>query len=198
MLLVMQQRVSLRILTVIVLTSACLLDQFFATKMVSGNRAEAERLLMETTDEQVQRWGEGYLQTDKFDVGGLVAEHPSIATAELVKAVTATRPSRYYRPGMQSTLFFYPMSLAPATVVDFFSPMLMGVPRPEPLYPQQRSAVSYFLSEKVTGGMLDLLKRRGVLPDANEPPLTWEKLQQKQKQHKQDQAKAQPNGSQHK
>ena len=70
-----------------------------------------------------QRWGEPYIKAyhTKIDSKELTkkAEDPMKVVRALQHAVMNTAPEIRYRPGIQSSLIFFPLSMLPAAFVDY-------------------------------------------------------------------------------
>ena len=78
-----------------------------------------------------ERWGEDFYKSSvkQFVSHGLIerAENPKKVINALKHAVMNTVPHIRYRPGLQSRLFF-PLSLAPAWLVDRILALATGAP----------------------------------------------------------------------
>jgi len=157
---------------------------FFDTNMVVHSKGHTDRILDNVTDEIANRWGEAYLNTNKFDFVVMTSEHPRKAIKDLLHAVTSVSPRRRYLPGLQASLLFYPASLMPASVQDVLTPLMGGLSRPNPISPHQRVNWVYYASDFITRSamyvMNNIFKYRVDRGDESER-MTYQKLQEKRK-----------------
>ena len=73
--------------------------------------------------ETKKRWGEAYFQdwlAEGIKMATQTADDPIKAVRAVCHAVTSSAPRIRYRPGWQSSLFCFPLSMAPAWMVDLF------------------------------------------------------------------------------
>ena len=84
------------------------------------------RLPMEVRD----RWGENYFENlAKKRLDNLFirwAQEPIVVVRALEHAVMNTKPQIRYRPGWQSSLLFFPLSIIPAWITDFIMQVARG------------------------------------------------------------------------
>jgi hypothetical protein len=76
------------------------------------------------------RWGEDFFNSEVKRISNHIflqtAENPKKVIQVLQHAVMNTSPRIRYRPGWQSTLFFFPLSMAPTWLADWVMTKLFG------------------------------------------------------------------------
>ncbi|CAF2821987.1 unnamed protein product [Rotaria sp. Silwood2] len=75
-----------------------------------------------TDDEAKARWGEVYFSdwlVEGTKMATQTADNPMKVVSAVCHAVTSSKPRIRYRPGWQSSLFCFPLSMAPAWFTDF-------------------------------------------------------------------------------
>jgi hypothetical protein len=92
------------------------------TPLIEGLEKSLRDLWSELSADVQERWGEDYL-LDVIKVAlnnplGKNAEDPYKVVRAIEHAVMNTNPRIRYRPGWQSSLVLYPLSLLPAWLVD--------------------------------------------------------------------------------
>ena len=96
---------------------------FMRTPMIEGHEQTRRALWSELPVETKERWGDEFFNENLKQT----VKHPFILSAEMphkvVKvlrhAVMSTAPRIRYRPGWQSSLFFFPLSMLPAWIADY-------------------------------------------------------------------------------
>lgn len=83
------------------------------------------------SDDVRQRWGDVFLQEQlkktKTNILLKYAENPMKVVRALQHAVISTAPRIRYRPGWQSSLFFFPLSMIPTELADLFLAKTRGL-----------------------------------------------------------------------
>jgi len=103
---------------------------FMRTPIIEGHENAARDLWTQLEDDTRKRWGEGFF--DNYTSGlsknpfVLNAENPQKVVKALRHAVMNSAPRIRYRPGWQSSLFFFPLSMLPAWIVDLVLIQLKG------------------------------------------------------------------------
>ena len=103
------------------------------TTMTDSMKKVLRNVWTQTPVEIQQRWGETFFNHQYAFIMNSIfmrwAENPNKVIRVLVHAVTSTKPRIHYRPGWQSSLIFYPLSLLPVWVVDkMFATVLSASP----------------------------------------------------------------------
>ncbi|CAF2652413.1 unnamed protein product [Rotaria sp. Silwood2] len=97
------------------------------TPIVEGHDRAAHNLWANLSNDVKERWGEEFFQHQVKNLENntimKMAENPSKVIEALRHAVMNTRPNIRYRPGWQSSLVFFPLSMCPAWLVDFLMDM---------------------------------------------------------------------------
>ncbi|CAF1096298.1 unnamed protein product [Adineta steineri] len=96
---------------------------FMKTPIIEGVRKPFDDFWKELTNDVQERWGKDSLNEIYDGPGRNIfikhAEDPMKVVRALQHAVMNTNPHIRYQPGCQSSLFFYPLSMLPAWLVDF-------------------------------------------------------------------------------
>ena len=106
---------------------------FMRTPIIEGvNRSFSDFWTTLSSDVQ-ERWGEEFLKERDAKAKNLIknAEDPMKVVRALEHAVINTEPCIRYRPGWQSSLIFFPISMLPAWIVDWLF-MNMGATKTLP------------------------------------------------------------------
>ena len=72
--------------------------------------------------ETKERWGEAYFSDwlkQGTEMAAQTADDPIKVVRAVCHAVMSSKPRIRYRPGWQSALFCFPLSIAPTWIVDF-------------------------------------------------------------------------------
>ena len=81
-------------------------------------------------DDIKERWGEDFFNAEIKQIAASIfirnAENPEKVIQALQHAVSNTAPRIRYRPGWQSSFFFFPLSMAPTWLVDLFMAKIFG------------------------------------------------------------------------
>jgi short-subunit dehydrogenase len=93
------------------------------TPIIEGHDHHMKRFWNNLSVDVQERWGEDFreIQTKKL-LDSFVyryAENPEKVVQALQHAVRNSKPEIRYRPGWQSKLFFFPLSMVPAWLADF-------------------------------------------------------------------------------
>ena len=95
---------------------------FMGTPMIQGHNPFVQNLWTNLSSDVKDRWGEEFFNAEIRQVAANVfirnAEDPSKVVNALRHAVMNTVPRIRYRPGYQSSLFFFPISIAPSWLAD--------------------------------------------------------------------------------
>ena len=95
---------------------------FMRTPIIEGIDKKMHSLWANDMDDETRaRWGESYFLdwlTRGTDLATQTADDPMKVVRALCHALTNHRPSIRYRPGWQSSLFCFPLSMVPARLVD--------------------------------------------------------------------------------
>lgn len=95
---------------------------FMRTPIVDSIAEKMRTVWTDRTDETVRRrWGEAFFHdwfTEGTKLASQTADDPTKVVRAMCHAVSSVRPSIRYRPGWQSSLFCFPLSMAPASIVD--------------------------------------------------------------------------------
>jgi NAD(P)-dependent dehydrogenase (short-subunit alcohol dehydrogenase family) len=96
---------------------------FMRTPIIEGHEHASRDLWSELHADVRKRWGENFFHSYLVNVVKnpfiLNAENPQKVVKALRHAVINSAPRIRYRPGWQSSLFFFPLSMLPAWVVDY-------------------------------------------------------------------------------
>ena len=107
---------------------------YMRTSIIEGQDHAIRDLWMALDEETKDRWGENFCQ--QLMAHALKnpfirnAENPQKVVRALRHAVMNSAPRIRYRPGWQSSLFFFPFSMLPAWLVDLFLCQLRGMDTP--------------------------------------------------------------------
>ncbi|CAF2384095.1 unnamed protein product [Rotaria sp. Silwood2] len=97
---------------------------FMRTPLIEGYEHACRSLWADLSDEVRNRWGEdflhGYIRKLEKNPFILNAENPQKVIKAIRHAVMNSAPRIRYRPGWQSSLFFFPLSILPAWIADYF------------------------------------------------------------------------------
>jgi NAD(P)-dependent dehydrogenase (short-subunit alcohol dehydrogenase family) len=103
---------------------------FMRTPMIQGHNPFVRNLWNNLSTDVKDRWGEEFFNAEIKQVAANVfirnAENPNKVVQALRHAVMNTAPRIRYRPGWQSSLFFFPLSMAPTWLVDLFMTKISG------------------------------------------------------------------------
>jgi NAD(P)-dependent dehydrogenase (short-subunit alcohol dehydrogenase family) len=95
---------------------------FMRTPMIEGHNSFMRDLLAGLPADVKDRWGDEFFKFQIKQVAANVfiqnAENPSKVVRALRHAVMNTVPCIRYRPGWQSSIFFFPLSMCPAWLAD--------------------------------------------------------------------------------
>ena len=97
---------------------------FMRTPLIEGHVERMRKIWNESPVEIRRRWGQDYLEhilerrSNNFFI--YLAEDPMKVVNALQHAVSNSQPSIRYRPGWQSSCFFFPFSMIPAAITDAF------------------------------------------------------------------------------
>lgn len=95
---------------------------FMRTPILEGHDRESREVWSKLDEDTKARWGEDFFHDfiNYFDVNPFIvnAENPQKVVKALRHAVMNTAPLIHYRPGWQSSLFFFPVSMLPAWLAD--------------------------------------------------------------------------------
>ena len=104
---------------------------FMRTPIIEGHEHALKALWTELSQDTQDRWGEDFfhllsahIATDPFILN---AENPHKVIKALQHAVMNSAPRIRYRPGWQSSLFFFPLSVLPAWIVDYLTIHVRGL-----------------------------------------------------------------------
>jgi hypothetical protein len=93
------------------------------TPMIERHEQALRALWSEVPSETKERWGDEYFNEKMARTVKnpfiLSAEMPHKVVKVLRHAVMSTAPLIRYRPGWQSSLFFFPLSMLPAWIADY-------------------------------------------------------------------------------
>ncbi|CAF1453036.1 unnamed protein product [Adineta ricciae] len=96
---------------------------FMRTPIIENLVKPFPEFLGALSNDAQQRWGEPYVKSyhTKLDNKELTktAEDPIKVVQALQHAVMNSAPEIRYRPGIQSSLIFFPLSMLPAAFVDY-------------------------------------------------------------------------------
>ena len=97
---------------------------FMRTPIIEGRPKDFESVWNKLPADVQDRWGKAYFQA-QFDAAAAspllkYAEDPMKVVRVLSHAVLNSEPRIRYRPGFQSSLLFFPMSMLPACFADWF------------------------------------------------------------------------------
>ncbi|CAF0961828.1 unnamed protein product [Rotaria sordida] len=115
---------------------------FMRTPIIDEYELDCRNLWAELPEDIRNRWGENFfhgfiakIQKNPFRSN---AENPQKVIKAIRHAVMNTAPHIRYRPGWQSSLFFFPLSMLPAWLADFFFIKTKGMDAiPTGIYDQQ-------------------------------------------------------------
>ncbi|CAF3258536.1 unnamed protein product [Rotaria socialis] len=97
------------------------------TPIVEGLDLAAHKQWVSIPDDVKERWGEEFFQhqVKKLEKNTVLkmAENPNKVVEALRHAIMNTCPEIRYRPGWQSSLIFFPLSMCPAWFIDFLVEM---------------------------------------------------------------------------
>ena len=95
---------------------------FMRTPIIDGIAEKMRTVWVDHVSNDVkERWGEAYFSdwlTEGTKMAAQTADDPIKAVRAVCHAVTSSKPRIRYRPGWQSSLFCFPLSMAPAWLVD--------------------------------------------------------------------------------
>lgn len=107
---------------------------FMRTPIIEGHEHALRDLWDKLPTEVRERWGEEFLNhlaehtaKNPFRIN---AENPAKVVKALRHAVMNSEPRIRYRPGWQSSLFFFPLSMLPAWIADYVVIHLRGLTVP--------------------------------------------------------------------
>jgi NAD(P)-dependent dehydrogenase (short-subunit alcohol dehydrogenase family) len=97
---------------------------FMRTPIIDGMAEKMGALWIDHIDNKTkERWGETYFSewlTQGTKMATQTADDPMKVVRAVCHAVTSSKPHLRYRPGWQSSLVCFPLSMAPAWLVDLF------------------------------------------------------------------------------
>ncbi|CAF3406565.1 unnamed protein product [Rotaria sp. Silwood2] len=103
---------------------------FMRTPMIQGHNPFVRKLWTDLSADVKNRWGEEFFNAEIKQVAANVfirnAENPNKVVQALRHAVMNTMPCIRYRPGWQSSLFFFPLSMAPSWLADLIITKISG------------------------------------------------------------------------
>jgi NAD(P)-dependent dehydrogenase (short-subunit alcohol dehydrogenase family) len=95
---------------------------FMRTPIIDGVSEKMRTNWIDRTDNEAkERWGEAYFSdwlTEGRKLASQSADNPMKVVDAMCHAVTSSKPRIRYRPGWQSSLFCFPLSMAPTWMVD--------------------------------------------------------------------------------
>jgi NAD(P)-dependent dehydrogenase (short-subunit alcohol dehydrogenase family) len=95
---------------------------FMRTPLIAGVAEKMRAIWIDhVSHEAKERWGEAYFSdwlAEGTKLAGQTADNPMKAVNAMCHAITSSKPRIRYRPGWQSSLFCFPLSMAPAWMVD--------------------------------------------------------------------------------
>lgn len=96
---------------------------FMRTPIIQGRAKSFEDFSSQISSDVQERWGVTYLR-ELYESSGVSvfikkAEDPMKVVRALEHAVSNTKPQIRYRPGIQSSLIFFPISMLPACFTDW-------------------------------------------------------------------------------
>ena len=104
---------------------------FMRTPIIEGHEHALRDLWNDLPSEVKERWGEEFFNhlSDRtaHNPFRMNAENPTKVVKALRHAVMNSEPKIRYRPGWQSSLFFFPLSTLPAWITDYFVVHLRGL-----------------------------------------------------------------------
>jgi NAD(P)-dependent dehydrogenase (short-subunit alcohol dehydrogenase family) len=104
---------------------------FMRTPIIEGHEQVLRSLWTEVDADTRRRWGDEYFQAilTKTTKNSFIlsAEMPYKVVRSLRHAVMNSVPRIRYRPGWQSTLFFFPLSMLPAWIADYVMIKTSGI-----------------------------------------------------------------------
>ena len=94
---------------------------FMRTPIIEGVNRSFSDFWATLTSEVQERWGEDFLKDRDIKAKNLIknAEDPMKVVRVLEHAVMNSEPCIRYRPGWQSSLIFFPISMLPAWIADW-------------------------------------------------------------------------------
>ncbi|CAF1335086.1 unnamed protein product [Adineta steineri] len=97
---------------------------FMRTPIIEGMSEQMQKLWSyHVVSESKERWGDDYFLDwvrEGTKMATETADNPMKVITAMCHAVTSSKPQIRYRPGWQSSMFCYPLSLAPVWFVDLF------------------------------------------------------------------------------
>lgn len=103
---------------------------YMRTPIIEGHVQNMQKIWNELSDEVRERWGERYMKNllnqRLNNIFIHFAENPMKVVHALEHAVSNTSPQIRYRPGWQSSLIFFPVSMGPAWLTDFLMSKVKG------------------------------------------------------------------------
>ena len=104
---------------------------FMRTPIVDGLRRPFVDVWPTIPKDMQERWGEGFVKNllDEAEINIFItyAEDPMKVVRALEHAVMSTAPQIRYRPGWQSSIILFPMSMLPAGIVDWITSKLSNL-----------------------------------------------------------------------
>jgi NAD(P)-dependent dehydrogenase (short-subunit alcohol dehydrogenase family) len=101
---------------------------FMRTPIIDGITEKMQAIWTNHIDNETkERWGEAYFSDWLIEgtrMATQTADDPIKVVRAVCHAVTSSKPHIRYRPGWQSSLFCFPLSMAPTWIVDFFIGLL--------------------------------------------------------------------------
>ncbi len=103
---------------------------FMRTPIIDGIAEKMRAVWIDHVDNETkERWGDAYF-SDWLTEGTKItqtADNPMKVVSAVCHAVTSSKPRIRYRPGWQSSLLCFPLSMAPVWIVD----LLIGLGQPK-------------------------------------------------------------------
>ncbi|CAF1342992.1 unnamed protein product [Didymodactylos carnosus] len=95
---------------------------FMRTAIIEGHEDACSELWHNLTIDKKELWGETFFNQHLKHMANITkfAQDPMVVVRALQHAVSSTKPKIRYRPGWQSALIFFPLSLMPAWLADIF------------------------------------------------------------------------------
>lgn len=102
------------------------------TPIIKKHGQAANEVRMELPADVRERWGDEFIKNHYENLKNNIlikyAEDPMKVVLALQHAVTSTAPCIRYKPGWQSKFVYYPLSIIPAWMTDFYFFKVRGVP----------------------------------------------------------------------
>lgn len=103
---------------------------YMKTPIIEGHVDTMQQIWDNLSPEKQERWGENYLKNLMYKRSNnlfiKLAQDPMVVVRDLEHAVTSEKPRIRYRPGWQSSFFFFPLSMLPSSICDFLMANVRG------------------------------------------------------------------------